>query len=148
MLSGEELEMCRIQSCSRPPGATPQAVGFVFNRSFQLHLLHVPQQARTPGVVENGDSTDPEIFSLPKRPSEAATWVAFSLFSSLTQHLLPQPPPWAQLSTSVPKEGPAHGMMHTRRSTAPGHREPMEPCWLCRTAAGREEKQDILWGPD
>lgn len=57
----------------------------------------------------------------------------FFLFSGLTQHLLPQPPLWAQPSTSVPKEGPVHAMMHTPRTTGAQRAR-----WLCRMAASQE----------
>ena len=46
VLSGEEPETCGIQSCPRLPGAAPRAVGFVFNRSFQLHPPCVPQHSK------------------------------------------------------------------------------------------------------
>lgn len=45
------------------------------------------------------------------------------LFSGLTQHLPPQPPPWAQLSTLVPEEGDA---------STKGHREMTEPVGSAR----------------
>lgn len=101
------------------------------------------QQAGTPGVGEDRDPTDPAIPSLPKSPSPGCNPGGFSLFSGLTQHLLPRPPPWAQLSTSVPREGPAHAATHTPRITAPGHGEATEP-----VAAGQEVTRAVLWGPD